>query len=146
MSIVLYLHILAATAWIGGAVMLFGLGIFIKDKNAIKLVYGYIGKFYGFFEIFWLSVLITTGIILMFEYGLFGVLFEETELSTLLITKLLFVSTLIVASIIHTLIALKTLHQEKTFVQTILSRSASMLIFLLNLFILWYAIGIRNLL
>lgn len=146
MSIILYLHILAATAWIGGAVMLFGLGIFIKDKKAIQVVYGYIGKFYGFFEIFWLSVLVITGITLFWHFGLENVLFEDTELSVALQTKLILVCIIIFVTIIHTIIALKTLHSQKTFLQTIISRSSSMLIFILNLAILWYAILIRNIL
>lgn len=146
MSLVLYFHILAATAWIGGAVMLFGLGVFIKDKEAIKLVYGYIGKFYGFFEIFWLSILLISGAILLFGYGLNEVLFAEGEISSLLRTKLSLVTLIVVVTVVHTIIALKTLHIQKTTTQTIISRSSSMLIFILNLFILWYAITLRGLL
>ena len=50
MNLVLFIHILLATAWIGGALLLFALGIFLRDKQAQSNVYDYLGPIYGYFE------------------------------------------------------------------------------------------------
>jgi len=53
---------------------------------------------------------------------------------------------LTVATIIHFVIAYKTNGKERTKVEQILSRFSSMLIFFLNLFVMHYAIVLRDIL
>ena len=55
-DVVLYIHILGATAWIGGSLLLFALGILLKGKEAQEQTYEYLGPLYGYFETFWLVV------------------------------------------------------------------------------------------
>ncbi|WP_200763958.1 hypothetical protein [Nitrosophilus alvini] len=146
MDTVLYIHILAATAWIGGSLFLFALGIFLRDKNAQSNVYLHIGPLYGYFETFWLILLILTGTVLFIFNGLYDVLTlaPESSLGEAVKIKLLFVFAITVLTAIHMYLAFKTHGKERTLLQTVVSRSSSMLIFILNLFILWYAIQLRN--
>ena len=44
-DVILYIHILAATAWIGGALLLFLLGVFMKDRDAQAQTYEHLGPF-----------------------------------------------------------------------------------------------------
>jgi hypothetical protein len=60
--------------------------------------------------------------------------------------KLSFVAVLAILTVVHTIIALKTLHIEKTAVQKFFSRGASMGIFFLNFIVLHYAMVIRDIL
>jgi len=46
--------------------------------------------------------------------------------------------------VIHFVIALKTNNTERTHLQNLISRGSSMLIFFLNLFVLHYAMVIRD--
>jgi len=148
MEIVLYLHILAATAWIGGSLFLFGLGIFLKDKEAQSRVYLHIGPLYGYFESVWLIVLIVTGLYMFFEKGLDEVLLNafHSKLAYITIIKLFLVFLITIFTILHMYIAFKTHGKTRTKKELILSRLSSMMIFLLNLIILWYAIKLRTLL
>jgi len=148
MKIVLYIHILSATAWIGGSLLLFALGILLRDRDAQKSVYYYLGPIYGYFETFWLVLLWITGMSMFMHFGFLDV-FEHakgTELYTLMKTKLFMIVTITLLTALHMFIAFKTHNQERTKIEQFFSRGSSMLIFVLNLFILWYAIGIRNIL
>lgn len=146
MDIVLYLHILAACAWIGGSILLFGLGIFIHDKEIQERVYGAIGPFYGYFESVWLIVLIITGFILAEQFNLFAISGDGSDLGSWVHWKILLVSLLSLATLIHLYIAFATSTKSKTNLETLLSRGGSLAIFILNLVILAVAIQIRNLL
>ncbi len=147
MSFVLYIHILAACAWIGGSIVLFGLGIALRDPKVQSAVYGTIGPFYGYFETVWLLILISTGVILGDHYGLFVTLFlGETELDRLVTQKLILVCALGIATVVHLFIAFKTHQKERSLYQKFLSRGGSMAIFVLNLAILWVAMQIRSIL
>ncbi|MBN2895621.1 MAG: hypothetical protein JXK05_07005 [Campylobacterales bacterium] len=147
MSLVLYVHILAACAWIGGSIVLFGLGLAIRDPKVQSAVYGTIGPFYGYFETVWLLILITTGLVLGDHYGLFSMLFEgETQLDRWITWKLILVCALSIATVIHLVIAFKTHQKERSLYQKFLSRGGSMAIFILNLAILWVAMQIRSIL
>lgn len=147
MSFILYLHILAACAWIGGSIVLFGLGIFIRDKQTQEVVYGTIGPFYGYFETVWLLILIATGLMLAEHYHLFALLAEShNELAWWVTLKLELVAALSAATLIHLYIAFATHKRSRTQIQTYLSRGGSMAIFILNLAILWAAMSIRTLL
>ncbi|WP_457596868.1 hypothetical protein [Hydrogenimonas sp.] len=143
---VLYTHILAATAWIGGSLLLFALGVLLRDKTAQKQVYAHLGPLYGYFETFWLIVLWATGLTMFFYYGFPGVLSHapDSELAKLMHVKLMIVGALTLLTILHMTIAFKTHGIERTKIQNILSRGSSLAIFLLNLVIIWYAIGIRD--
>ena len=147
-DIVLYIHILAATVWVGGSIFLFFLGIFLRDKEAQKQVYLHIGPLYGYLESVWHVILIATGLHLFYSYSLDAILAAQTpkDLTYYLMVKIVLVVLITVATIVHMYIAFKTHGKERTKLQLFLSRSSSMAIFLLNLLILWYAIQIRSLL
>jgi len=146
MTWILYIHILAACSWIGGSILLFALGVFLKDPATQEAVYGAIGPFYGYFETVWLVVLITTGLIMGEYYHLFGLLGSQGDLAQAVEIKLLLVVALTIATIVHLIIAFSTHKKTRTFYQKLLSRGGSMAIFLLNLAILWFAMEIRTLL
>lgn len=146
MAWILYVHILAACAWIGGSIVLFGLGIFLKDKAIQDVVYGVIGPFYGYFEIVWLFILIVTGFILGENFQLLTVLNGQAELGYYVKWKLFLVATLCIATILHLYIAFITHKKTRSLRQKLLSRGGSLAIFLINLVILWVAINIRSIL
>lgn len=147
MTWIVYVHILAACAWIGGSIVLFGLGIFIRDKATQDAVYGAIGPFYGYFETVWLIILIATGFILADHYNLFAMIGRsDTDLARWVNIKVLLVAGLSVATTLHLYIAFATHKQHRTVIQKLLSRGGSLAIFILNLAILWTAINIRTLL
>jgi len=145
----IHLHLVAAVSWIGGSVFLFVLGISLRDKQDQKEVYPRIGPIYGYFEIVALFMLLTTGTIMIYGNGLVDILFDMTihnEVIDSLRIKLTFVAMLAVLTVIHTIIALKTLHTEKTPIEKFFSRGASMGIFFLNFIVLHYAMVIRDIL
>ncbi len=146
MDIVLYLHILSACAWIGGSLLLFGLGIFIREKEIQDRVYGAIGPFYGYFESIWLLLLITTGFVLAGEYNLFQVSDDGSELGSWVHLKMVLVGLISLATLIHLYIAFATHGKKRTRMETLLSRGGSLSIFVLNLAILAVAIQIRTIL
>lgn len=148
-NVVLYIHILAATAWIGGSLLLFALGILLKGKEAQAQTYEYLGPIYGYFETFWLIVLISTGSFLFVHFNLISVLTLDANDSTLgymMANKLFYVGTITLLTIIHMRIALKTHKNTRTTLQKIVSRASSMMIFFLNLVVLWYAMQLRHIL
>ena len=148
-DIVLYIHILAATAWIGGALLLFALGILLKGKEAQAQTYEYLGPLYGYFETFWLVVLLSTGSFLFIHFNLFDVLtldITESKLGYMMSYKLFFVGTITILTIIHMRIALKTHTKERSILQKIVSRGSSLMIFFLNLGVLWFAMQLRQIL
>lgn len=148
MHVVLYIHILSATAWIGGSLLLFALGILLRDKQAQKQTYEHLGPIYGYFETFWLISLWVTGTILYIHHG-FGEVFKyanESELSMMMHTKVYLVALLTLLTGIHLFIAFRTHQGSRTTFQNLLSRGSSLGIFFLNLVILWYAIGVRSML
>ncbi|MFZ3052495.1 MAG: hypothetical protein WA099_03735, partial [Sulfuricurvum sp.] len=99
---ILYIHILAACAWIGGSIVLFGLGVFLKDKSTQDAVYGAIGPFYGYFETVWLVILIATGVLLGEHYELFSLIGQaHSELATYFTAKIVMVLMLSLATFVH---------------------------------------------
>jgi len=148
MGWIFHIHLIAAISWIGGAVFMFVLGIFLRDKQAQKEVYPRIGPLFGYYEIVVLIILIATGIALITQNGLIDVL-SSNNLSEVLVAlrkKLFLVGIVIILTIVHFIIAFKTNNKERTKIQNIISRGSSLLIFLLNLWILHYAIVIRHIL
>lgn len=146
MDIVLYLHILSACAWIGGSLLLFGLGIFIREKEIQERIYGAIGPFYGYFESVWLLILITTGFVLAGQYNLFQVSGDGSELGFWVHWKMTLVGLISLATLVHLYIAFATHGKKRSRMETLLSRGGSLSIFLLNLVILGVAIQIRTIL
>lgn len=146
MNVVLFIHILSATAWIGGSLFLFALGIFLRDKNAQGDVYGHIGPIYGYFETFWLLTLLATGMYMFFHHGIGDVLLyaPDSTLAQEMTHKLYAVGLISVLTIIHMAIAFKVHKASRTMIQNIVMRGSSLLIFVLNIVILWHAIGVRS--
>jgi uncharacterized membrane protein len=148
MQIILYIHILSATAWIGGSLLLFALGIFLRDKQAQANVYKHLGPLYGYFESVWLVSLLTTGTLLYMHHGFSGIFVNaiDSDLAQTMIRKIFMVAFLTFITIIHMIIAFKTHTKTRTKLQNIISRGSSLLIFFLNFIILWHAIQIRSML
>jgi len=145
----IHLHLIAAVSWIGGSVFLFVLGVTMRDKEDQQAVYPRIGPIYGFFEITALCMLLISGTFMITNNGLMSILFDmsaEGEVIEALRIKLSFVAVLAVMTVVHTIIAMKTLRTEKTAIQKFFSRGASMGIFLLNFIVLHYAMVIRDIL
>ena len=148
MHFVLYVHILSATAWIGGSLLLFALGVLLRDKAAQKQTYEHLGPIYGWFEVFWLASLWITGTILYLHHG-FHEVFKyayDSELSQMMHRKVYLVAVLTILTFVHLVIAFRTHMLSRTRWQQLFSRGSSLGIFVLNLIILWYAIGIRSML
>ena len=143
-----HIHLLMAISWIGGSVFMFVLGITLRDKKAQQEVYPHVGPIFGWFEVGALVALLTTGFILGFKYHLFELLLHPngTEISHALLMKAIMVAILTIATVIHFVVAYRTNGKERTRTEQLLSRSSSMLIFILNLFVMHYAIVMRNIL
>ncbi|MDD5359962.1 MAG: hypothetical protein PHI79_05080 [Sulfurovaceae bacterium] len=142
----IHLHLISAIAWIGGAVFMFVLGIFMRDKRAQKEVYPRIGPLFGYYQIVALLILVATGLFMISQNGLLTLLLsgDTSEIVLTLQKKLILVGFVIILTIIHFIIAYKTNDFERTFWQNIISRASSLLIFFINLWILHYAIIIRH--
>ena len=146
-NIILYIHILSATAWIGGSLFLFALGILLRDKDAQKEVYNRIGPIYGIFESFFLISLLTTGTTMFMHFNLQEIVYtQDTPLAHAMKTKLYIVVLITFATLVHLYISLKMHKKERTLKQKIISRSSSLAIFILNLVILWFAMSLRTIL
>ena len=144
----MHIHIFAAIAWIGGSVFMFILGVTLTNKQQQKEVYPHVGPIFGYFEIVSLIILVTTGVMLIISNGLIDLLLtsDNSEVVEYLRKKLLIVASVIVATVIHFIIAMKTNDKERTKLENIVSRGSSLFIFFANIFILHYAIMIRSIL
>jgi uncharacterized membrane protein len=143
-----HIHLIMAISWIGGSVFMFVLGITLRDKKAQREVYPHVGPIFGWFEVVALVMLLTTGVIMGMDYHLFDLLLHPngSKISDALQMKVMLVSVLTAATVIHFVIAYKTNGKERTPIQQFFSRGSSMLIFFLNLFVMHYAIVLRNIL
>ncbi len=143
-----HIHLIMAISWIGGSVFMFVLGITLRDKKAQQEVYPHVGPIFGWFEVVALIALLISGFYLGAYYDLFKVLLHPngTAISDAIVKKAILVAILTAATTVHFVIAYKTNGKERTRVQNILSRSSSMLIFFLNLFVMHYAIVLRDIL
>ncbi len=145
-DIMLFTHILAAAAWIGGSILLFGMGVYFRDKEAQQTVYYYIGPFYGYFELIVLTILLITGGYFIHALSIGEVLLHpDMPLAKYLYVKITLVTLITISTIIHMYISLKAHGRDRTLKEKLVSRATSLAIFFLNLGILWYAIKIRNL-
>ncbi len=143
-----HIHLIMAISWIGGSVFMFVLGVSLRDKKAQQEVYPHIGPIFGWFEVVALVALLISGFYLGGYYKLFPLLMHPngTVISHTIRIKALLVLILTVATIIHFIIAYKTNGMKRTKLQNLLSRGSSMLIFFLNLFVMHYAIILRDIL
>lgn len=144
----LHLHLIAAISWIGGAIFMFILGVSLKEKTDQEIVYPRIGPIYGYFEVVALIILLITGYMMIDQNGLITILFSDisNEVMDALRMKLYIVAVIVVMTVIHMSISLMTIRKEKTFIQKMLSRGSSMGILLLNLWVLHYAMVLRDML
>ncbi len=144
-----HIHLIAAISWIGGSVFMFILGVSLRDKDDQKAVYPRVGPIFGYFEIVSLLILVSTGIYMIIDNGLITILFDDsvnTKVIDSLRIKLMLVATIILVTIVHTYIAFKTNNIERTKLEHLISRASSMAIFIINLFVMHYAIVIRSIL
>ena len=145
----IHLHLVAALSWIGGSVFMFVLGISLKNKEDQDAVYPRIGPIFGYFEITALVTLLITGTLMIINNGLIYMLFDSTidnVVTTALRGKLILVAIMTFITLVHTVIAFRTNGKKRSKIETILSRGASMGIFILNFLVLHYAIVIRDIL
>lgn len=137
----------AAATWIGGAMLLFVLGITLRDKEAQRVVYYHIGPLYGYFESVVLAILLMSGTYMYIVNGFheFPDKFSH-RLGELMHIKIALVALITIATVVHMKVSLAANGREKTKKEKILARSTSMMIFLLNFVILYLAMQIRNVL
>ena len=145
----IHFHLVAAVSWIGGSVFMFVLGISLRGKENQEAVYPRIGPIFGYFEIVALVALIITGILMIINNGLIYLLWDDSIHNMVLDAlreKLMVVTAMTLITIVHTIIAFRTNGKERTKLETVVSRGASMGIFILNFVVLHYAIVIRDIL
>ena len=143
-----HIHLIMAISWIGGSVFMFVLGITLRDKKAQKEVYPHVGPIFGWFEVAALIALLTSGFYLGNNYNLLELLLHPngSAISDAVMKKAILVAILTVATIVHFYIAYKTNGKERSTVENILSRGSSLIIFFLNLFVMHFAIVLRDIL
>ena len=144
----MHLHLFAAIAWIGGSIFMFVLCITLTNKQQQREVYPHVGPIFGYYELASLVLLVGTGISLIWANGLLDLLLtsDDSEVVNYLRTKLSVVALVIIATVVHFYIAMKTNNVPRTNIQNFISRGSSLFIFFANLFILHYAIMIRSIL
>lgn len=147
-NIILFIHIISAATWVGGGLLLFGMGIYFKDPEVQKTIYSHIGPFYGYFQLIWITLLIITGALLLNQHDLYSIMFTdnfiESRFGELLYRKLSIVLLVVLATALHMYISLKAHGRERSFKEKIISRFTSMIIFLFNFSIIWYAMNISQ--
>ena len=139
---------MAAMAWIGGSIFMFVLGVSLRDKSKQQQVYPNIGPIFGYFEIVSLIILLVSGILMADDKGLIYAFLQgdTSEIGVVFYNKMMLVLFVILFTIIHFVVALKTNKKERTKLQNFLSRSSSLMVLFLNLVVLHYAIILRNML
>ena len=127
---------------------MFVLGVTLRDKQKQDQVYPNIGPIFGYFELVSLLVLLVSGIAMLHGFHLIDLLMSDdnTKVVRLLRLKLEMVFFVVIATVVHFTIALRTNGKRRTKIQQLLSRGSSLFIFFINLAILHYAILIRTIL
>lgn len=147
-NILLFIHIISAATWVGGGLLLFGMGIYFKDPKVQHTIYSHIGPFYGYFQLIWITLLIITGALLLNQHDLYSVFlsdnFANSRFGELLYRKLSIVFLVVLATALHMYISLKAHGRERTKLEKMISRGSSMFIFLFNFSIIWYAMNISQ--
>jgi len=142
----IHFHLFAAIAWIGGSVFMFILGVTLRDKQKQREVYPHIGPIFGYFEIVSLAILVISGFLMIQDNGLYALILTDdtSDVAQMLRSKLWIVLMMVIATVIHFIIAFQTNNKQRTKLQNIISRGSSLFIFFANLFVLHYAIMIRS--
>jgi len=142
----IHFHLFAAIAWIGGSIFMFVLGITLKDKQKQREVYPHIGPIFGYFELVSLAILVISGFLMIQNNGLYDLILTDdtSDVAQMLRAKLWIVLSMVIATIVHFIIAFRTNNTERTNLQNFISRGSSLFIFFANLFVLHYAIMIRS--
>ena len=147
-NILLFIHIISAATWVGGGLLLFGMGIYFKDPKVQHTIYSHIGPFYGYFQLIWITLLIITGALLLNQHDLYSIFlsddFANSRFGELLYRKLSIVFLVVLATALHMYISLKAHGRERTKLEKMISRGSSMFIFLFNFSIIWYAMNISQ--
>ena len=147
-NIILFIHIISAATWVGGGLLLFGMGIYFKDPEVQKIIYSYIGPFYGYFQLIWITLLLITGALLLNQHNLYSQMFTQefinSQFGELLYRKLMIVSLILLATALHMYISLKAYGRDRTLKEKLISRATSLIIFLFNFSIIWYAMNISQ--
>ena len=147
-NIILFIHIISAATWVGGGLLLFGMGIYFKDPKVQKVIYSHIGPFYGYFQLIWITLLIITGLLLLNQHNLYSIILDEefrnSQFGILLYRKLFIVFLVVFATAVHMYISLKAHGRERSNKEKMISRASSMFIFLFNFSIIWYAMNISQ--
>ncbi len=127
---------------------MFVLGVTLRDKKKQEQVYPNIGPIFGYFELISLIILLISGISMLHGFHLIDILLSDdnTKVVRLLRLKLWMVFFVVIATVIHFTIALRTNGKKRSRLQQLLSRGSSLFIFFVNLAILHYAIVIRTIL
>ena len=146
MGYLIHFHLFAAIAWIGGSIFMFVLGITLKDKQKQREVYPHIGPIFGYFELVSLAILVISGFLMIQNNGLYDLILTDdtSDVAQMLRAKLWIVLSMVIATIVHFIIAFRTNNTERTNLQNFISRGSSLFIFFANLFVLHYAIMIRS--
>ncbi len=146
MNWLLYIHIIAATAWIGGSIFMFALGVFLKDKEKQSIIYPEIAPIFGYFELVSLVILLSSGTWIMYDAGMLSSLLrgDSNEILNILKTKLWMVLIIVIATILHFIVALKTNNAQRSQLENLISRSSSLLVFFLNFVVVYFAMLIRT--
>jgi putative copper export protein len=147
-NLILFIHIISAATWVGGGLLLFGMGIYFKDPKVQKVIYSHIGPFYGYFQLIWITLLIITGLLLLNQHNLYSIILDEefrnSQFGILLYRKLFIVFLVVFATAVHMYISLKAHGRERSNKEKMISRASSMFIFLFNFSIIWYAMNISQ--
>ncbi|MFT7859671.1 MAG: hypothetical protein ABXS93_01915 [Sulfurimonas sp.] len=148
MEFLIHFHLMAAMAWIGGSIFMFVLGVSLRDKKRQQEVYPNIGPIFGYFELVSLVILLISGILMADNAGLISALLEGSSapIDEVFINKMVLVLFVVLFTILHFVVAMKTNGKCRTKLQNFLSRSSSLMILLLNLVVLHYAIILRSML
>ena len=125
---------------------MFALGVLLKDKEKQHAIYPIVGPIFGYFEIVSLIILLLSGTWIAYDAGLLSPLIEgnHSKIVDLLRTKLWIVLVIVIASLLHFYIAWKTNMTQRNKLENLISRGSSLLIFFLNLAVVYYAILIRS--
>jgi uncharacterized membrane protein len=122
MAYLFHFHLFAAIAWIGGSIFMFILGISLRDKQKQREVYPHIGPIFGYFELISLIILVISGTFMIQENGLLDMLLasDDSHLTQMLFNKLVVVALMVIATVVHFVIAYKTNNTQRTKLQNII--------------------------
>lgn len=135
----LTLHLIAMAAWVGGALFLTAMGLFLHTNEEEKsVVYRLIGPLYAKVQTVWFILLLLSGSYLAFTKG-----YNPLSLPVFFI-KLTLVAVLAIATIIHTIFAFKALKTSLSHPQKLISRVCSFLILIGSLFVVAFGVALTH--